>query len=91
MSSKATIKREIAAKVRQRKFNAWTIGLTHDVRAQRVLIGYTLKENIDHWMSWVADSLSDARFIEEYFIAKGMKRGPDVPMAAELTVHVYVF
>jgi len=65
----------------------WTIGVTDDPKARRSK--YSDEGEITrYWSQWKADSESDARYIEKYFIAKGMKEGTGGGGTANF---VYVF
>jgi len=61
-------------------YSFWTIGLTHfpDQRKKQ--------------RQWIADSLSDAKGIESFFInEKGMKAGTTEHLDTYKTVYVYIF
>ena len=91
MTAKATIITGINAKVGT-THSAWRIGLTHDVAERKAYWGTTKGQNISHWASWTADSLSDAQAIETYFIQeKGMKGGEGGNLTSGKTVYIYIF
>jgi len=91
---KESIKQAIINRVESSKtveYSAWTIGLTHDP-AERKKQHEADGKSTKHWKQWVADSLSDAREIESYFInKKGMKGGTGGDLSARKKVHVYIF
>ena len=92
--NKKSITEAIARRIEASKtvdYSNWIIGLTHDPdeRKQR----HQNDGNVTkHWMQWVADSLSDARDIESYFInKKGMKGGTGGNLSTQRKVYVYIF
>ena len=92
MTAKATIVAEIVAKVRDTKFVIWKIGLTHDLAERKKYWSETEDEIVKYWSNWQAESLSDARDIESYFVDKmHMKEGAGGELSPDKTVYVYVF
>jgi hypothetical protein len=61
MTTKATIISGINAKVGNTAYTAWRIGLTHDLVERKGYWGTTKGQNVSHWASWTADSLSEAQ------------------------------
>ncbi|MGH7227357.1 MAG: hypothetical protein ACRELF_29440, partial [Gemmataceae bacterium] len=77
MASKQSIIDEIVRRVGTSSFIHWQIGITDD-EAKRKGEWKDNGENVDHWASWQADSLTDAKDIETYFInEKKMRAGTD--------------
>jgi hypothetical protein len=90
MTAKATII-AINAKVGT-THSAWRIGLTHDLADRKIYWGTTERQDVSHWTTWTADSLSDAQAIETHFIQeKKMKGGEGGNLTAGKTVYIYIF
>ena len=87
----AEILAAIQLKAMRGPIQIWRIGITNDpVEAKRYWTEER-NENTRHWSEWQADSLSDARALEEYFIEKGMKRGSTGVAVEEGEPWVFVF
>jgi hypothetical protein len=92
-----TTKREIMQAIKSRvedveesDYSSWRIGITHDPitrRQQHEAEGRPTK----YWKCWKAESLSDARSIENFFKKKRMKGGVGGDMDARKTTFVYIF
>jgi hypothetical protein len=67
----------------------WTVGITSDW-ARRKNEHSNDGKSLGCWTCWQADSLSDARQIENYFLDKGMRGGGGGNMATG-TTFVYIF
>ena len=90
MTAKATITAAINAKVGT-THSAWRIDLTHDLAERKTYWGTTKRQDISHWTTWTADSLSDAQAIETYFIQeKKMKGGEGGNLTTGKTVYIYI-
>ena len=72
-------------------YSVWRIGLTHDLAERKADWRDTEKQDVTHWHSWLADSLSDAQDVERHFINKGMEGGTGGDLYAYKTVYVYIF
>ena len=71
-------------------YGIWQIGITNDPDARKAEWGKT--KSVMSWITWVADSLSDAQAIEAHFIHdKGMKGGTGGGTLAVRTTYVYIF
>jgi hypothetical protein len=82
----------INTRVGRSDFNAWRIGLTHDLGERKTYWKDTEHQDVFHWTQWTADSLADAQDIEGYFIkVKGMKNGTGGDLSPSNTVYVYIF
>ncbi len=55
----------------EKKYSIWTIGITND--PERRKDEHDTGNKVKHWKDWKANSESDARTIEKYFLDKGMK------------------
>ena len=69
----------------------WRIGITNDPVEAKNYWAEKRNENTNHWSEWQADSLVEARAIEQSFLDKGMKRGSTGVLAADGVAYVYVF
>ncbi len=88
---KQSIKQAIIGMVGSSPYTSWTIGLTH-VPDERKQQHENDGESTKYWKEWTADSLSDAREIETYFInEKNMKGGVGGDLDSYRTVYVYIF
>ena len=68
----------------------WRIGITNDpVEAKKYW--EVRNESTAHWSEWQAESLMEARSIEQLFLDRGMKRGSAGVVAADGVTYVYVF
>lgn len=86
MSSESIIKDAIEKRVSTAKtkdYTIWTIGVTDDPGRRKEEHG-----NPKYWMQWDADSETEARNVEKYFLDKGMKGGRFGPGTAD---YVYIF
>ena len=94
MSTKQTIISEIKSRVESSKtvnYTSWQIGITNDPTTRKQQHADEKKET-KYWKQWLADSLSDAREIESYFIEnKNMKGGTGGDLSPHKTVYVYIF
>jgi hypothetical protein len=89
MTTKAIIMSEINLKVGSYA-RIFRIGITHrpDERKQY----WSTKENIRYWSQWRADSLSDAREIESYFINERQMKGcTGGDMSSRYFTYIFVF
>ena len=91
MATKSGIVSAIISKVGDTQLSAWRIGLTHDLAERKKYWKDTEGQDVDYWVGWKADSLSDAQAIEAGFIDKGMKGGVEGDLSAQKTVYVYIF
>jgi hypothetical protein len=90
--TKDSIIQAINTRVGRSDFNAWRIGLTHDLGERKTYWKETEPQDVFHWTQWTADSLADAQEIESYFInGKGMKSGTGGDLSPSKTVYVYIF
>jgi hypothetical protein len=84
---------EITSKIVPMDFSVWRIGLTHEPHERRKYWKDTERKDVSCWTSWRADSLSDAKAIENYFVSvRGMKcaiNGDD--LLHSKTVFAYIF
>ena len=68
-------------------FQAWRIGLTHDVNDR-----YEQWNKPQHFLYWEADSLAEAQAVESHLIHKmGMKGGTGGDLDEDKTTYVYIF
>jgi hypothetical protein len=88
--TKSEIIAAIESKVSGTSYSTWRIGLTHDPTGRKNEWAAE-GEDVSRWSEWQADSLSDAQYIEAYFINKGMKGGAGGDLSPYKTVWVYVF
>jgi hypothetical protein len=90
--TKDSIIQAINTRVGRSDFNAWRIGLTHDLGERKTYWKETEHQDVFHWTQWTADSLADAQEIESYFInGKGIKSGTGGDLSPSKTVYVYIF
>ena len=82
MASESAIKSAIEGIVGG-KYSLWTIGVTDDPVRRRSEHG-----NPNNWHQWNADTETDARNVERYFLDKGMKGGTGGIGRAD---YVYIF
>ena len=91
---KQVIIKEITERVESSKsvdYGAWRIGLTHQP-AQRKLQHKEKPRDVQYWLHWQADSLSEAEEIESYFInSKQMKGGTGGNLNPYKDVFIYIF
>lgn len=72
--------------------SSWHIGLTHKPDERKAFWKKTEKENVSHWTQWQAVNLSDAQYIERYFInEKGMEGGMSEELSPNKAVFIYIF
>jgi len=64
-------------------YSGWTIGVTDNPTQRKTEHG-----NPGSWRQWNADSETDARAVESYFLEKGMKGGTGGLGSAD---YVYIF
>jgi hypothetical protein len=70
--------------------SSWRIGLTHEPAQCKACWEKT--ENVDDWTQWQAVSLSDALYIEKYFIFdKEMESVTDEALSPDKAVFIYIF
>jgi len=72
-------------------YSVWRIGLTHDTKQRKHEWEEELGKKITTWYDWEANSLSDAQYIENHFIKKGMDGGTGGDLSSYKTVYVYIF
>jgi hypothetical protein len=90
--TKDSIIQAINTRVGRSDFNAWRIGLTHDLGERKTYWKDTEHQDVFHWTQWTADSLADAQEIESCFSnGKGMKGGTGGDLSPSKTVYVYIF
>jgi hypothetical protein len=74
-------------------FDVWRIGITHQPQERKTHWKEIQKSDVSCWTTWQADSLVDAKAIENYFVSvKGMKcatNGDDLSLSK--TVFTYIF
>ncbi len=88
MTAKSTIVSEITAKCGG-DFKIWRIGITADLEERKEF--WSGQESTKYWAEWQADSASDAKAIEAYFLnEKKMKGGTGGDVTSQ-TKYVYVF
>ena len=75
----------------ERTYDSWQIGITHDPAAAKAYWEELQGVNTEFWIEWAANSLEDARSIEEFFVDRGMKSGGIEEVAPSRTIYVYVF
>lgn len=61
-------------RTKKQNFSIWVIGITDNLE-RRKEEHEGKGQNTKYWQSWKADNEFDARYIEKYFIRKGMKGG----------------
>lgn len=88
------LRNEIIRKIEERVMSAkkkdysiWTIGIT-DNPEERKEQHKNEGKNIEYWLDWETENEDDARFIEEFFITKGMKGSGGGPTNGN---YVYIF
>jgi hypothetical protein len=90
--TKDSIIQAINTRVGRSDFNAWRIGITHDLGERKTYWKDTEHQDVFHWTQWTADSLADAQEIEGYFVkVKGMTGGTGGDLSLSKTVYVYIF
>jgi hypothetical protein len=82
MASEAAIQAAIESLVSN--YSRWTIGITDDPERKKSEQG-----NILVWREWYADTETEVRNVESYFIAKGMERATDGGGIADC-VYIYL-
>jgi hypothetical protein len=71
-------------------YTDWRIGITNDPVERKQVWAKT--EDVSAWEQWPANSLEDARAIENYFIQnKEMDGGVGGSASDDTTVYVYIF
>ena len=90
MTAKATIINEIIVRAGS-SYTAWRIGITNDLAERKTYWKETKKQNVNSWTEWTADSLADARAIEDHFINEKKMRGGVGGDLASSPVYVYIF
>ncbi|MFA4983175.1 MAG: hypothetical protein WC588_03080 [Candidatus Micrarchaeia archaeon] len=89
---KEDIIRAIDARVmtaEKKDYAIWTVGITNDPKVRKPQHG--TEEDVRYWQDWHADSEGDARAIEKYFLAKGMKGGAGGGNPDDKPDWVYIF
>jgi hypothetical protein len=85
--------KEITATVVPTSFSAWRIGLTHEPQERKRHWKNVEEKDVSCWTTWRADSLTDAKDVEDYFVGvRGMKsvtNGEDWTLSN--TGYVYIF
>ena len=90
--TKDSIIQAINTRMGRSDFNAWRIGLTHDLVECKTYWKDAEHQDVFHWTQWTADSLADAQEIESYFInGKGMKGETGDELSPSKTIYVYIF
>jgi hypothetical protein len=84
---------EITKIVGTTDFGEWRIGLSHEPQERRIHWKDTEKNDVSCWTIWIADSLVDAKAIEQYFVSvKGMKNGSNGDaLSLSKVVFAYIF
>ena len=88
MATKASIKTAIEGHTGT-SFSAWRIGITEDW-GKRKEEWKGNGEDISHWHCWEAESSTDAKDLESYYLDKKMKGGSGGQITSR-TVYVYIF
>ena len=90
MAAKQRIINEIVQRVSTSSFGHWRIGITDD-QAKRREEWKAEGENVDHWAWWQADSSTDAKDIENYFVNEKKMTGGTEGDLSHHTTQVYIF
>jgi hypothetical protein len=90
MTDKSEIIADIKTKIGRIRCDLWRIGLTNDVVTRR-LAWRSLGHDVRSWKEWEADSLSDAREIETFYLRQGMEGGTGGEATGRQPVFVYIF
>lgn len=70
--------------------SSWRIGITHEPALWKA--SWKKTKNVADWTQWQAVSLSDAQYIEKYFIFdKDMESVTDEVLSPDKPVYVYIF
>ncbi|MFH1224853.1 MAG: hypothetical protein V1676_03540 [Candidatus Diapherotrites archaeon] len=69
-----------------KNYSIWTVGITNNPGRRKN--EHESEKNVRHWNDWKADSENEARDIEKYFLAKGMKGEAG---GGENPTYVYIF
>ena len=89
MTDKATVTTEVDVLVGG-NYRAWRIGLTNDVRETRKQL--TSRGNdLSGWQQWKADSLADAKSLEQAYVASGMKGVTSGIVSEVFPTFVFIF
>ena len=78
----------IELRVQRTGYSAWYIGITNDPERRKTEHG--AKEDVQYWKQWQA-GVEDARAIEEFFHAKGMKGDGGGGSTEDKPDWVYIF
>jgi hypothetical protein len=70
-------------------YSSWSIGITHNPSHRKNELEND-KDYIDNWKQWIAESLTDAHDIENYFLDKGCK-GNAGELNQNLVIYVYIY
>ena len=70
-----------------KQYSSWTIGITNDPQRRKREHASEGKK-VKYWEDWEANSESDARYIEKYFLDRGMDGGSG---GGENPTYVYIF
>lgn len=90
MATKQEIINVIADHVSKRggNYSEWYVGIATDP-GERLFDDHSVDEKNGHWIHHPCVSSDDAREIEDYFIAKGMKGGPGGGDSGTKAVYAY--
>jgi hypothetical protein len=88
MTAKSTIVSEIAKKC-SFDYKIWRIGITNDLKERKEY--WTGQETTTYWSDWTADSSSDAKDVEGYFLNDKKMKGGTGGTITSLTKYIYVF
>jgi hypothetical protein len=90
MAAKQTIINDIVRRVSTSSFSHWRIGITDD-QTKRKEEWKAEGENVDHWAWRQAESLTDAKDSENYFINEKKMAGKTDGDLSRQTTQVYIF
>ena len=77
----------IRGRIKEPSYPAWSIGVTTRPEERKRMHGVEAK----YWDAWPADSAGDAREVEMYFLAKGMRSCINGGCAPGRKAYVYIF